>query len=381
MAIFISISLLLLVLTDIYIWRRFIRKRLHIALGIAWWIPTAIALGAAAACLAGFYSGWLIKTFFVILMCFTVPKAVFVLFSLAGLGLGRRWPAASRVLHWAGIAAALVVCGCALYGIVRGPRRLEVREVTVSFPNLPPSFDGYRIVQISDLHVGTYGSDPSFVEKVAERVNALQADAVVFTGDVINISPEELEPHRAALSSFRARDGVWSVLGNHDYGGYARYDTPDGAEKACARVIETERQLGWHLLLNDHAVIERNGEQIVIAGVENDGRPPFPSRGDLTKAKQGVADSIFTVLLSHDPSHWRREVLPTRAADLTLSGHTHAMQFEIFGFSPSAWNYPEWGGLYREGDRMLYVSKGVGGTAPFRFGAWPEIIVLTLKRE
>ena len=381
MRLFIVIFMILLLLPDLYIWRAFIRGNSGLAMNILWWLPAAVALAAAVAWLAGFYAEWLMRAFFVILLCFALPKGVFVVFSLAGAAVGRWWPAVQHLLDWTGCAAALAMFCCSVYGLTAGIRRLEVRETTVAFPNLPASFDGYRIVHISDLHIGTFGNDPSFLERLVERVNGLQADAVLFTGDLVNVSPSELEPHFGVLSRLRGRDGVWSVPGNHDYCEYARYERPDGAVTAYAQVLDAERRMGWQVLVNDHTVLRRGGECIVIAGVENTGRPPFPSRGDLARAKAGVADSLFTVLLTHDPSHWRREVLPAGAADLTLSGHTHAMQFEMFGFSPSVWTYPEWGGLYREGSRALYVSKGAGGTAPFRFGAWPEITVLTLVCE
>ena len=378
MMLFVIIFLLLIIVPDIYIWWMFIRLTGIAALSFLWWLPSAAALIAAAAWTAGAHSDWLLKCFFVILLCLALPKLLFMLFSLAGWSVGHWLPALSKGLHIAGLCLAAVLCGCCIYGFTGGLKRLEIRETKVLSPRLPAGFDGYRIVHISDLHAGTFGSDTTFIHRLTERVNSLKPDLVVFTGDIVNSSPEELMPHLGNLSRLDARDGVWSVLGNHDYCEYARYDTPDGAARSRARVIELERRMGWNLLLNDHGTIRRGDAEIAIVGVENDGRPPFPSRGDLHRAKAGLPDSIFTVLLSHDPSHWRREVLPTEAADLTLSGHTHAMQFELFGLSPSALTYPEWGGLYREGDRSLYVSKGAGGTAPFRFGAWPEITVIEL---
>ena len=377
----IVVFMLFMVLADLYIWRMFIRRTDSRILKILWWLPAAVSLATAAAWLSGIYTDWLMRTFCVILFCLVFPKLLFILFSIVGAVAGTVSPALRKILNTAGLAAAVIMCGCAVYGLTRGIRRLEVREVTAAFPNLPQAFDGYRIVHISDLHVGTYGNDNSFLERLVERANSLQADIILFTGDLINVSPAETEPHSVVLSQLKARDGVWSVTGNHDYCEYARYDRPDGAEIASARLIELEKQAGWHLLLNEHTVIRRGGDSIAIAGVENISLPPFPTRGDLAKATEGIAEGMFTVLLTHDPSHWRREVLPAAAADLTLSGHTHAMQFEIFGFSPSVWTYPEWGGLYREGSRALYVSKGAGGTAPFRFGAWPEITVLTLVCE
>ena len=377
--IFILIFTLLLLIPDGYIWWVFVRPAGTVA-NILWWLPAAIITCTAVAWLAGFYADWLMKLFFVILLCVATPKLVFMVFSLAGSGLGQWLPSVCVPLHWTGAVMAVAMSCCCIYGFTYGVRRLEIREAVVESPRLPEAFDGYRIVHISDLHVGTFGNDTSFLERLVASVNEQHADAVFFTGDLVNSSPEELLPDIEVLASLSARDGVWSVLGNHDYCTYAHYDTADGAARSCAKVVATERAMGWHILLNEHATVERDGAEIVIAGVENDGRPPYPSRGDLARAKRGVADTLFTVLLSHDPTHWRRKVLPSAAADVTFSGHTHAMQFEVFGFSPSSWSYPEWGGLYREGDRTLCVSKGAGGTAPFRLGAWPEITVVTLRR-
>ena len=208
----------------------------------------------------------------------------------------------------------------------------------------------------------------------------MRPDLIVFTGDLVNSAPSELDPFGEVLSRLEAPDGVFSVLGNHDYCEYNRYETSDGAARNLALLKQRERQFGWRLLLNEHRLIRRDRACIALVGVENDSRPPFPSRGDLKRAMDGLPEGMFKVLLSHDPTHWRREVLPTTDIQLTLSGHTHAMQLKIGGFSPSAWSYPEWGGLYREGERILLVSLGVGGTVPFRLGAWPEINAITLER-
>lgn len=378
MALFVIIFLLIVIVPDIYIWWMFIRLSGATLLNLLWWLPTIIALASATAWSAGAHNEWLLKTFFVIMLCVGLPKLLFMALSLPGIAVQHWLPALSTAIHLAAIALAVALCGCCIYGFTRGTKRLEIRHETLCFDNLPASFDGYRIIHISDLHVGTFGHDTTFLARLTERINQLSPDAVLFTGDLVNSSPDELTPHIGVLSQIKAHDGIWSVLGNHDYCEYARYDTRDGAARNRARVAEIQRHMGWRLLLNEHETITRNGEVIAVAGVENDGRPPFPSRGNLAQAKAGIADSVFTVLLSHDPTYWRREIVPHRAADLTLSGHTHAMQFELFGLSPSALTYSEWGGLYREGRQVLYVSKGTGGTAPFRFGAWPEITVITL---
>ena len=213
-----------------------------------------------------------------------------------------------------------------------------------------------------------------------KEVNDLHPDLIVFTGDLVNSSADELDNFMEILPQLRAKDGVYSILGNHDYCEYHHYDTPDGARSNLREVIRRERGFGWDVLLNEHRFIHRGTDSIAIIGVENEGKPPFPSFADLPKAMKGVSDDVYKILLSHDPSHWRREVLPETDIQLTLSGHTHAMQLMIGNFSPAQWAYREWGGAYQEDKHMLYVSLGIGGTVPFRFGAWPEINVITLKR-
>ncbi len=268
------------------------------------------------------------------------------------------------------------------YGFFFGWRHIVVRSATCRSPLLPPSFDGYRILQLSDIHIGTFLRNRKFVDKLVDVVNAQQVDLVVFTGDLVNVSAEELIPFQHSLKQIQTLDGIYSIMGNHDYCEY-------GADKSLRNVARNqhvlqylEEKMGWHLLMNEHVMICRNtDEAIALIGVENSSRPPFPDYGDLPKAMQGLHEGTFKILLSHDPSHWRREVLSQTDIALTLSGHTHAGQLRIGKFSPARWAYNEWGGKYVEGGSMLHVSLGVGGTVPFRFGAWPEVNVITLKRK
>lgn len=204
---------------------------------------------------------------------------------------------------------------------------------------------------------------------------------VVFTGDLQNMQPGEVLPHEQTLARLHARDGVYSVLGNHDYAQYIHAD--EAVKTANVRYIrESQRRMGWTLLDNAHRVIRRGADSIVIAGMENDGDGRhFPQKGDIARTLHGVSDSSFVVMLQHDPTSWRRKILPQSGAQLTLSGHTHAMQFCLFGWSPSSLIYSEWGGMFYEGNRAINVSTGLGGFIPFRFGVPGEIVVITLKRE
>lgn len=378
---FLIIAVLLLLLPDLYIWLSFVRPEASLFRDIAFWLPSALALAALAAFAAGHYHDWLMKLFFWVLLGIAVPKLIFYGLSVAGRAVGWFVPHAAQAGNLAGIVAAAIVSSAFVYGFVKGWKRLTVKEQTVAFEQLPTAFDGYRILQLSDLHLGTFGSDQRFVRELVSQANALHPDLIVFTGDLVNAAAAELTPHQAALSQLEARDGIFAVLGNHDYCEYNRYDTPDGASRNLETLKRGEKEMGWQLLLNEHRTIRRDRDSILLVGVENDSQPPFPSRGDLHKALEEAPHELFTILMSHDPTHWRREVLPITDIPLTLSGHTHAMQLRIGSFSPARWPYPEWGGLYCQNGRMLYVSQGAGGTVPFRFGAWPEINLITLKRK
>jgi len=259
--------------------------------------------------------------------------------------------------------------------------KLKVKHVEVTFKDLPASFDGYRIVHWSDAHVGSYlKSRRPILERAVDSIRAQQADMVVFTGDLQNIQPSELYPFVGLFKSIKAKDGVYSVLGNHDYSGYIH---ADAAVKVAneRETVSRQRQCGWTVLLNENRSIYRGRDSIVIAGGENDGLPPHPMRGDIHQTLRGVCDDAFVVMLQHDPSAWRRHILPESKAQLTLSGHTHGGQLSVLGIRPSKFKYAEDWGLYQVGDRFLYVTAGLGGLVPFRFGVPAEIVVITLHRQ
>lgn len=309
-----------------------------------------------------------------------VPKALFSLFSCMGLAACRLFRTRLNWGNLAGLLLAATAVFITVYGSTVGFRQLEVRHVEYCSEDVPPAFDGYRILHFSDAHVGSYtGRDVRILEEAVRRMNGIDADAIAFTGDLQNMHPREIYPVAEILGRLRAKDGVFSVLGNHDYADYVKADAAEKRANEHA-TMACERRMGWQLLMNDNRVIRRGNDSIVIAGMENDGRPPFPARGDIAKTLTGVGDSAFVVMLQHDPTSWRRTILPRSGAQLTLSGHTHAMQFSIFGWSPASLVYDEWGGMYSEGGRSLNVSVGLGGFIPFRFGATGEVVVVTLRR-
>ena len=371
---------LIFILPDLYI-------SLALMRGAAWWahlllwLPAILAFGTILSVRYGGLTNIRTEVFIFLLLCIGLPQFIFVLFSVLGKLIGLAWYPALTVDNGVGILIGATISLAALYGMTFGWKQLTVKQVDLTFDNLPAQFDGYRIAQLSDLHVGSYGSRTAFLEKVVHTVNAEQPDLIVFTGDLINTSSDEIVPFERVLSALRAKDGVMSVLGNHDYGLYGMKERPADPREGAVKVVEAERRMGWDLLLNEHRIFIRNGAQIAVIGVENTGKPPFPEIGDLQGALAGLSDSTFKILLSHDPSHWRMEVLPTTDIPLMLAGHTHAAQVKIGSWSPVQWMYNEWSGLYQEGNQQLYISEGVGGTIPFRLGTKPEIIVFTLHKS
>ena len=317
-------------------------------------------------------------------MTFIMPKLVFVVVDavalLPVLWHGRRW----RWLSLTGGVIAIVAFLAMWWGALVNRFRVDVREVDFEFPHLPAAFDGFKIVQISDLHVGTYGDDDRFVRKLVGVINGLHPDAVMFTGDIVNRHSSELIPFVDALSGIEAPYGVFSILGNHDYGDYA--DWPSEADKAAdvAALCAMQESMGWKLLLNQTEFMHSGRDSIAVIGVENIGDPPFRIYGSLHKAYPAVGDSVSKILLSHNPAHWTDSISDHDDVNiaLTLSGHTHAMQIEVAGLSPAALRYATWGGMYGDeaGRHALYVNIGAGTVGmPMRLGATPEITLITLK--
>ena len=276
----------------------------------------------------------------------------------------------------------LLIWGLVGYGYFVGFEQLEIREIEYVCSDLPEAFDGYRIVQFSDAHVGTYtGSRQWLLQRAVDTINALRPDIIVFTGDLQNVYPEELDAQIPFLRQLYAPDGVMSVLGNHDY---AIYQDCDEAQKQRSNkhTIQAERQMGWTLLLNENRIIRRDSDSIVVAGMENWGTVKrMPRRGNVKKSLTGISDSAFVVMMQHDPTCWREKILPECKAQLTLSGHTHGGQVSLLGLSPASLSYDEWGGVYEQDGRTLIVSTGLGALIPFRLGMPGEIVVITLRKK
>jgi uncharacterized protein len=295
-------------------------------------------------------------------------------------------PSRSRFLAQMGLMVGAVPFVSLLWGVVRNPYRYTVFKETVRIPGLPKALEGLRIVQISDIHTGSFLLKEPVRDSV-DMINAQRPDLVFFTGDLVNSVAREAEPFLDVFDKIQAKHGVYSVLGNHDYGDYAQWENQEDKTANFERLKSFHAQMGWDLLLNEHRQLEINGEKLAVIGVENySAHPRFPKYGDLAKAYAGTEDAALKLLLSHDPSHWLDQVTE-RFQDIaiTFSGHTHGMQFgvEIPGlikWSPIKYVYKQWAGLYQQGQQYLYVNRGLGYLGyPGRVGILPEVTVLELK--
>lgn len=273
-----------------------------------------------------------------------------------------------------------------VYAVFRAVYRFKVHQVVVKSDLLPQSFIGLRIVQISDLHLGSFNYRYHILHRAINTINSLKPDFIFFTGDLVNNYAWELNGWEDVLKSLTAQQGKYSVLGNHDYGDYSKWESEEERNSNFADIKDFHAQIGFKLLLNEAECIENKGDKIAIVGVENWGNPPFKQYGDLQQSLQGVEDVGFKILLSHDPSHWSEEVVNKTNIALTLSGHTHGMQAGINiknkEWSPIKYKYKHWAGLYRLGHQFLYVSRGLGWMGfPGRLGMRPEITFIELEKE
>ena len=290
-----------------------------------------------------------------------------------------------QFLTRAGLVLAAVPFFSIAYGIKWGRFNYTVRNHVMRFENLPASFDGLRIVQFSDFHIGSFQDYGDEVEAAVEYINAQGADLLLFTGDFVNNVASEMNPFLPTLQKLTSTMGKYSILGNHDYGDYVPWPSAEEKQRNLQTLVRLQEDLGFRMLLNDHQKIERREESIELIGVENWGLPPFPQYGDLVKARAGVEPDAFTILLSHDPTQWDEQVMGHTDIDLTLSGHTHGAQFGIeipgWRWSPVSMRYKRWGGLYQEGRQWLNVNTGIGFIGfPGRVGMPPEVTVIELRR-
>lgn len=376
--------LILIVLPDWYIYRTYIRNYQQKWIRFVYAMPGILLLLGMLVIFSTFEprpeSMNRLSGFLILFLCICVPKAIFVCCILVFKALARKIHRSFHEIMLA-IFISMAAMGYLIYGATEGKQHFQVVEASIYSKDIPEAFHGYRIVQIADIHVGSWMGNTKPLQKAVRMINDLKPDLIVFTGDLVNNLATELDEFIPVLSQLKAKHGVYSVLGNHDYSTYIRWNSLEEQAKNFTSLKDKQVQMGWKMLNNSHIKLYQGTDSIALIGVENSGRPPFPDYARLTEAMAGT-EGMFQILLSHDPSHWQREVLPCTDIQLTLSGHTHDMQTRIFGFSPSALVYPEHSGLYQEGNQMLYVNTGLGHLMyPMRLGAWPEITLLTLKNK
>ncbi len=313
-----------------------------------------------------------------------IPQAIYHFFTRIP-GEIHFMPARRALISKIALGLAALPLTSLLYGMYRGKYNYKVLAYELEYADLPEAFDGFTITQISDIHSGSF-DNPEKVAYGIDLINQQQSDLVLFTGDLVNNKAAEIKPWIQYFSKISAPHGIYSVLGNHDYGDYTRWETEELKSKNMESLFQSQKEMGWKLLLNEADFIEKKGVRLAIVGVENWGNG-FKQAGDLDRALAKVEEKDFKILLSHDPSHWEAKVLPhPYKIHLTLSGHTHGMQFgiEIPGWikwSPVKWRYKQWAGIYEASNQKLNVNRGFGYLAyPGRVGMWPEISVITLKR-
>ncbi len=363
---YIVVMSVLAFLPDFWLWHIGVSEW-PLLLAILWWVPSLLLVLAEVGLQMGFFHKLSVRVLFTTILFSAFPKVVFILFD--------------AFLPWFfALIPALGVMGWFAFGFIEGWKRLELKHITFTSPDLPPYFDGYRLVQITDFHLGSFPPGNDFVQKVVDATNNEEPDMILFTGDLVNNQASEVEPYLDTLGQLHASDGIYSIWGNHDYCEYGNNHSIGALKRNRRMLYGYQESLGWHQLMNEHHVVSHGMASIAVIGVENPGQPPFTNRSNLKKAMKGLNPDMFKILLSHDPHHWRREVVGKKI-QLTLAGHTHAGQLKIGKWTPARMAFKEWGGAYRIGEQILYVSSGIGGSFPFRLGAWPELTVITLKRD
>lgn len=375
--------MLLILIPDVYLYKRYIGAKKPLWVKIVWWLSTVAMLTFTMML-------YMVRDFvprpqtslniyIFLLGAFVIPKALLSLCTFIGDSLCRRKRTRRKWGTWVGSGLALGAIYCTIYGFTLGFHQFEVNRVDFTSDEIPEAFDGYRIAIFSDIHVGSYtGYSRKVLEEAIDSINAMNADLIVFLGDIQNTQPSELYEFKPLLSSLKAKDGVLAVMGNHDY---ARYVKVDSAQKV-ANIYETERlerSFGWRLLLDENITLHRGGDSIFVAGMEgNDEINAYFGVGNAKRSVENIPDGAFTIMLVHRPQEFRDKVLNDTKAQLTLSGHTHGGQVALFGIRASQFKYPEDIGMYKIAGRHIFVTKGLGGVIPMRFGIPGEVVLMTL---
>ena len=327
-----------------------------------------------------------IASFYGLTVSSIIPKFIFVLIIsvLYGINFIFTEQESLVVIPLIGLLSGFLPFFIIVSGIFRTLYKFKVYKKIIAFSNLPLSFDGFKIVHISDLHLGSFNYRYRILERAISQINALEPDIICFTGDLVNNFAWELRGWNSVFMKLRATRGKYAILGNHDYGDYSKWDSPNEKQENFIQIKQFYKETGFQLLLNESIILTHMNDQIAIVGVENWGNPPFQQYGDLDKALSGLDENVFKILLTHNPSHWSEKVIGDTAIPLTLAGHTHGMQMGVqyknVQWSPIKYKYKHWAGLYSKDDQYLYVNRGLGWLGlPARIGMRPEISLIELK--
>ena len=398
------IFVVIYVLLDIYAWQAFKTITRH-----SWVYPVYLVLSLAALAFLlyqfnvvekdgisgargyaiGFFLVFFVPKFIMFIILFGEDVVRFLVSGFQKLAHSDEpyaLPSRRKFISQIALGLAAIPFASLLYGMYQGRYNYKVLKYVLYFDDLPEAFDKYQITQISDIHSGSF-DNPEKIQYGIDLINEQQSDLILFTGDLVNNKASEMEEWKDLFSTLEAKNGVYSVLGNHDYGDYVNWESAAAKRANLEAVKKVHGEMGWNLLLNQHDFIEKEGQRIAIVGVENWGIGGFKQNGDLDEASRSVKNEDFKILLSHDPSHWQEKVKThPKNFHLTLSGHTHGMQFgiEIPGWikwSPIQYRYEHWAGIYEEFGRFLNVNRGFGFLAyPGRVGIWPEVSVIELRK-
>ena len=401
------IFILIIGIIEVYSFQAFKTVSKNSWLHVSYWLITVLVIGnflfnfygfnrsngfsSANSYAFGFFIALLVpKMILLIIMLgediFRVPQAIYRYFTEGETAKGNYFASRRQFISRVALGLAAIPFASIIYGIYKGKYNYKVLKYTLHFEDLPDAFDGYRITQISDIHSGSFDNIDK-VNYAVDLVNEQQSDVILFTGDLVNNKAEEMHPYLDIFGKLQAKDGVFSVLGNHDYGDYVSWESEKAKKQNLEDLKALQKKMGFNLLLNESTYLEKNGQRIALLGVENWGAGGFKKAGDLRRAAEGVKENDFKILMSHDPSHWEQVVLKDPLHyHLTLSGHTHGMQFGIeipgwFKWSPVKWRYKYWAGVYNVEGEYINVNRGFGYLAfPGRVGIWPEITVIELKK-
>lgn len=331
-------------------------------------LPTLALLVLLVAIGTGWNYTQCVTLFSYIIFIVSLPKTLFTITEPAGL--------------WIALGLGLAVSAFFTTLIFYSTRHLKVNTVELGFGHLPGAFDGLKLCQLTDLHLGSFGKSARYISRIVDKALSLKPDIILFTGDLVNFSTAEAEPYLGELARLKAPMGIYAIRGNHDYLMHGHH-SEESRLKDTEKLLEMERGLGWNVLLNSNVTLDKDGEEIALVGVENVSSNPYFTKmgGDLKKALEGLREGIFTILMSHDPSHWRAEVVPDSDIPLTLSGHTHGLGYKTAGPHISHWKLKESKGIYTHEGQVLHVSRGLGSAFAFRLGGFPNVDLITLKKN